>query len=56
MITTFNTLSIIIPAYNEAKTIHLNLDKIDAVKLVNNIEKEIIIINGFANILVKIFI
>jgi len=36
-------LSIIIPAYNEAKTIHLILDKIKAVKLLNAIEKEIII-------------
>ncbi len=39
------TLSIIIPAYNEAKTIHLILDKILEVELLNNIEKEIIIIN-----------
>jgi len=39
------TLSIIIPAYNEAKTIHLILDKIAEVELLNNIEKEIIIIN-----------
>jgi glycosyltransferase involved in cell wall biosynthesis len=38
-------LSVIIPAYNEAKTIHLILDKVLAVKLVNNIEKEIIIVN-----------
>lgn len=38
-------LSIVIPAYNEARTIHLILDKIKAVKLVNNIAKEIIIIN-----------
>jgi glycosyltransferase involved in cell wall biosynthesis len=45
MTTTFKTLSIIIPAYNEAKTIHLILDKIEAVNLVNNIEKEIIIVN-----------
>lgn len=45
MITTFKTLSIIIPAYNEAKTIHLILDKIEAVNLVYNIEKEIIIVN-----------
>lgn len=36
-------LSIIIPAYNEAKTIHLILDKIKAVNLLNGIEKEIII-------------
>ncbi|MFN8231644.1 MAG: glycosyltransferase family 2 protein [Bacteroidia bacterium] len=38
-------LSIIIPAYNEGKTIHLILNKIIEVKLINNIEKEIIIIN-----------
>ncbi len=36
-------LSIVIPAYNEAKTIHLILDKIKAVELINGIEKEIII-------------
>lgn len=40
-----NKLSIIIPAYNEANTIHLILDKIDQVKLVNDIEKEVIIVN-----------
>ncbi len=39
------TLSILIPAYNEEKTLHLILDKVAAVKLVNNIEKEIIIVN-----------
>jgi glycosyltransferase involved in cell wall biosynthesis len=38
-------LSIIIPAYNEEMTIHFILDKIKAVKLLNNIEKEIIIVN-----------
>lgn len=38
-------LSIIIPAYNEASTIHLILDKILAVKLINDIDKEIIIVN-----------
>jgi len=38
-------LSILIPAYNEAKTIHLILDKVKAVELINNIEKEIIIVN-----------
>jgi glycosyltransferase involved in cell wall biosynthesis len=36
-------LSIIIPAYNEAKTIHLILDKIKAAQLIDDIEKEIII-------------
>lgn len=38
-------LSIVIPAYNEAKTIHLILDKIKAVSLVNDIQKELIIVN-----------
>jgi glycosyltransferase involved in cell wall biosynthesis len=38
-------LSIIIPAYNEARTIHFILDKVKAVNLVNNISKEVIIIN-----------
>ena len=38
-------LSIIIPTYNEGKTILLVLDKIKAVKLIKNIEKEIIIVN-----------
>ena len=42
---TFSKLSIIIPAYNEGNTIHLILDKVRAVKLLNNIEKEVIIIN-----------
>jgi glycosyltransferase involved in cell wall biosynthesis len=38
-------LSIIIPTYNEAKTIYLVLKTIDGIKLVNNITKEIIIVN-----------
>jgi glycosyltransferase involved in cell wall biosynthesis len=38
-------LSIIIPAYNEGRTIHLILDKVLAVRLINEIRKEIIIIN-----------
>lgn len=38
-------LSILIPAYNEEKTIHLILDKVRDVKLVNSIEKEVIIVN-----------
>lgn len=38
-------LSIIIPAYNEARTIHLILNKVIAVELIENIEKEIIIVN-----------
>jgi glycosyltransferase involved in cell wall biosynthesis len=39
------TLSIVIPAYNEGKTIHYILDKIKKVKLVNGIQKEVTIIN-----------
>lgn len=39
------TLSIIIPAYNEAETIHLILDKIKCLELIENIKKEVIIIN-----------
>jgi glycosyltransferase involved in cell wall biosynthesis len=38
-------LSIVIPAYNEGKTIHLILDKISNVVLVNGIEKEVILVN-----------
>ena len=38
-------LSIIIPAYNEERTIHLILDRIKAVNLINDIQKEIIITN-----------
>jgi glycosyltransferase involved in cell wall biosynthesis len=39
------SLSIIIPAYNEGKTIHLILDKIKEVQLIQQIKKEIIIVN-----------
>jgi glycosyltransferase involved in cell wall biosynthesis len=38
-------LSILIPAYNESKTIHLILDKVKAVQLKNGIEKELVIVN-----------
>lgn len=38
-------LSIVIPAYNEEATIHLVLDKIKEVELLNNIQKEIIIVD-----------
>lgn len=41
----FSKLSIIIPAYNEGNTIHLILDKVRAVQLLQGIEKEVIIIN-----------
>jgi len=41
----FTKLSIIVPAYNEAKTIHLILDRVAEVKLLNDIEKELILVN-----------
>lgn len=40
-----NILSVIIPAYNESKTIDCILDKIKAVQLCWGIEKEIIVVN-----------
>lgn len=42
-------LSIIIPAYNEAETIHLILNKVLDVKLIGGFKKEIIIVNDFSN-------
>ena len=39
------TLSIVIPAYNEGPTIHHILDKVKAVVLRNDIRKEVIIVN-----------
>ena len=38
-------LSIVIPAFNEGKTIHRILDKVRDVKLLKGVEKEIIIVN-----------
>jgi glycosyltransferase involved in cell wall biosynthesis len=38
-------LSIIIPVYNEEKTIQFVLDKIKKVELISNIKKEIILVN-----------
>ena len=43
--TEIKILSIIIPAYNEEKTITLILDKIRDIRLIHEIKKEIIIIN-----------
>ena len=40
-----NRLSIVIPAYNEGRTIHFILDKIKQVTLLDNLEKEIILVN-----------
>ena len=39
------TLSIVIPAYNEGNTIHLILDKVKAVELIGGLKKEIILVN-----------
>ena len=39
------TLSIVIPAYNEGATIHRILNKVKAVNLLRDIKKEVIIIN-----------
>jgi len=39
------TLSIIIPAYNEGRTIHRILEKIKSVELVEGVKKELIIVN-----------
>ena len=41
-------LSVIIPVYNEEKTIEAILDRVIAVKLIHNISKEIIIVNDFS--------
>ena len=38
-------LSIIIPVYNEGKTIHFILDKIQKVELMDQIQKEIVIVD-----------
>ncbi len=45
----FKKLSIIIPVFNESKTIHLILDKILAVELISDFKKEIIIIDDFSS-------
>jgi glycosyltransferase involved in cell wall biosynthesis len=39
------TLTIIIPVYNEASTIHQVLKRVSSVQLINQIEKEIVVIN-----------
>lgn len=38
-------LSIVIPAYNEAPTIHRILDKVRAVELIGGLDKEVLVIN-----------
>jgi glycosyltransferase involved in cell wall biosynthesis len=46
---TSRKLSILIPAYNEAATIHRILDKVLAVTLIEALVKEIIIVNDFSS-------
>ncbi|MGI4865031.1 MAG: glycosyltransferase family 2 protein [Janthinobacterium lividum] len=41
----FDTLSIVIPVYNEARTIHQILDLLRELRLTNDIAKEIILVN-----------
>jgi glycosyltransferase involved in cell wall biosynthesis len=45
----FKKLSIIVPAYNEGKTIGFMLDKVKNVKLLADIEKEFILVNDYSN-------
>ena len=45
---TLEKLSIVIPVYNEARTIHLILDELRQVTLLNNIQKEIILVDDFS--------
>jgi glycosyltransferase involved in cell wall biosynthesis len=40
-----NKLSIVVPAYNEARTIHITLQKIVEVNLIGDFKKEIVIVN-----------
>ena len=42
------TLSVVIPAYNEARTIHLILDKVRKVELVGGVAKEVTVVNDFS--------
>jgi glycosyltransferase involved in cell wall biosynthesis len=42
------TLSILIPVYNEARTIHQILDKIKLTQLIEETQKEIILINDYS--------
>ncbi|MCR5887959.1 glycosyltransferase family 2 protein [Hymenobacter sp. J193] len=41
----FDTLSIVVPVYNEAPTVHQILDRLRVLELVNGIRKEIILVN-----------
>ena len=41
-------LSIVIPAFNEARTIHLILDKVKTVKLLKDLSMEVIVVNDYS--------
>lgn len=41
-------LSILIPAYNEGRTIHLILNRIKKVELIDNWQKELVIVNDYS--------
>ncbi|TYZ08883.1 glycosyltransferase family 2 protein [Hymenobacter lutimineralis] len=41
----FDTLSIVVPVYNEARTIHQILDRLRVLELIQGIRKEIILVN-----------
>lgn len=41
----FDLLTVVVPAYNEGKTITVILEKLGNVQLINNIRKEIIVVN-----------
>ena len=43
-----NKLSIVIPAYNEGRTIHRILDRIKKVDLIGGLERELIIVNDYS--------
>lgn len=47
--TAITKLSIVIPAYNEERTIHLILDKVRDVQLLGGIAKELIIVNDYSS-------
>jgi len=47
--TNIKKISIVIPAYNEGNTINMILDKVKAVNLTHDIEKEVIIVNDCSN-------
>ena len=42
-------LSIIVPVYNEEKTIKIVLESLKKLELINKIKKEIIVVNDFSN-------